>query len=106
MNWGIAIVRLSGELDVARKQELRDALRFEDSTRGILIDLSSVTYADSTALAELLRFSMQVQREGIRLAVLIRSPQLDLLIRYAGCEGAFKIFRSREEALAYLEDVS
>jgi len=98
----ISVVRFSGELDVARKQELKDALHLDPQERAVLLDLGSVTYADSTALAEILRFSIEVERRGARLAVFIANPQFHMLIRYAGCDQAFKIFHNRGDALTYL----
>jgi anti-anti-sigma regulatory factor len=45
---------LAGELEISRKREMRDALALSESARAVLLDLSDVTYADSTALTELL----------------------------------------------------
>jgi stage II sporulation protein AA (anti-sigma F factor antagonist) len=98
----IAVIRFSGELDIARKEELRDALVLDASGRGVLIDLGGVTYADSTALAEILRFAVDVERAGKRLAVFVDRAQLQRLIRYAGCEEAFPLFDDRAAALTYL----
>jgi anti-sigma B factor antagonist len=104
VNHGIAIeaVELDGELEVGRKQEIRDAFSLRPGARGVLVDLSGVTYADSTALTELLRFCMSAQREKVPIAVVIRTRQFARLVQYAGLASAFRIFDEREEALAYL----
>jgi anti-sigma B factor antagonist len=100
------VIKLAGELDVARKEELHTALVIGASARAILLDMSEVTYADSTALTEMLRFSTQADRERVPVAIVATSPQLDRIIRYAGLNEVFKIFAVRGEALSYLESAS
>lgn len=100
------VVSLAGELDIARKEELHRALLIEPSMRGILLDLSDVTYADSTALTELLRFRMQADQRSIPVAIVVSSPQLDRIVRYAGLHEVFTIFDNRADALAHLERAS
>lgn len=104
MNDGVVIetIQLDGELEVGRKQEIRDAFALRGGARGVLVDLSGVTYADSTALTELLRFCMTAQRAKVPIAVVIRTRQFARLVQYAGLASAFRIFDDREEALAYL----
>lgn len=100
----IETIRLTGELEVGRKQEIRDAFALRDGARAVLVDLSEVTYADSTALTELLRFCMTAQREAVPIAVVIRTRQFARLVQYAGLASVFKIFEDPGEAFAYLSD--
>lgn len=106
MNDGIAIetVQLDGELEVSRKQEIRDAFSLRAGARGVLVDLGAVTYADSTALTELLRFCMTAQREKVPIAIVIRTRQFARLVQYAGLASAFRIFDENEQAIAYLKE--
>jgi anti-sigma B factor antagonist len=97
------VVTLAGELDIARKEELHRALLVEPAMRGVLLDLSEVTYADSTALTELLRFRMSAEQDRIPVAIVVISPQLDRIIRYAGLHEVFDVFKNRADALAYLD---
>jgi anti-anti-sigma factor len=102
MNDPIATIRLTGELEINRKAEIRHALTFSENARGAVIDLSEVTYADSTALTELLRFCAGLQRDEVPVAVVIRTPQLSRLVQYAGLSSAFKIFNDIEKARRYV----
>ena len=102
----LAVIRLSGELDIARKEALLDALRIDASARAVLLDLGEVTYADSTALTELLRFRSEAERHNVPVAIVATSPQFDRVIRYAGLDEVFSIFSDRGEALSYLERAS
>ncbi len=100
----IEMIRLAGELDISRKREIRDAFVRSSGARAVLVDLSEVTYADSTALTELLRFCVMAQRDEIPIAVVIRTLQFSRLVQYAGLADAFNIFDQPSEALAYLSE--
>ena len=102
----IKIIRLTGELEVSRKSEIHDALRLGEHTGAYLVDLGGVTYADSTALTELLRFCVMAKRQGTRVAVVITTPQFARLVQYAGLAGAFAIFDDAKAALSYLREES
>ncbi|HEY2554901.1 MAG TPA: STAS domain-containing protein [Candidatus Cybelea sp.] len=104
MSGAIETVRLTGELEISRKREIRDAFTLPEGAAAVLVDLSEVTYADSTALTELLRFCVTAQRDRIPLAVVIRTPQFARLVQYAGLAGAFQIFEDHNDALAYLNE--
>ncbi|MDQ2909252.1 MAG: STAS domain-containing protein [Candidatus Eremiobacteraeota bacterium] len=98
----LAVIRLEGELEISRRDEIARALQLDGSERGILLDFSDVTYADSTTLAELLRFRADAERLGVPVAILIASKQFARLIQYAGLSAAFEIFGERSAALTYL----
>lgn len=98
------VVRLEGELDIARRGELQRSLQAPNDARGVLLDLAEVTYADSTALAELLRFCIALDRKDVPVALLVMSPQFRRVIEYAGLTQALPVFAARESALAYLEE--
>ena len=100
----IKTICFSGELDIARKDEIRDALAAPDGGSPVLLDIAEVTYADSIALTELLRFCITAQHDGRPVALVIQTPQFARLIQYAGLASAFKIFHDNEEALHYLSE--
>ncbi len=99
----IKTIRLSGELEIGRKDEIREALRRSAGDRAVLVDLSDVTYADSVALTELLRFCLSSSHDAIPVALVVRTPQFARVVEYAGLAGAFKIFGDSGAALSYLE---
>lgn len=96
------VVRLGGELDVSRKDELRSALQDALQARSVLLDLAGVTYADSTALVEILHFCSDLKDAAVPVALLIVAPQFSRLIEYAGLDQAFAVFHEKDAALAYL----
>lgn len=102
MDAGIAVIRLGGELEVGRKDEVRDALTLGPSEGAVLLDFAEVTYADSTALAEILRFRNAAAERNIPVALVVASRQFARLIEYAGLADALPVFEDRGEALSRL----
>ena len=98
-----ALISCEGELDLATAPQLKwrlvDAL--EAGLVGIVIDLADVTFMDSTALGVLVgvRRSLDV---GARLAVVCTHPAVLNIFQVSGLDGAFEIFATRDEALAYV----
>jgi anti-anti-sigma factor len=98
----VKVIRLGGELEIGRKSEIRNALAESDDAAAVVLDLGEVTYADSIALTELLRFCVMAQRDERPVAMVIRTPQFARLVQYAGLASAFKIFDEIGDALEYL----
>jgi anti-anti-sigma factor len=98
----IAVIRLTGELEIGRRDEIAAALVVSGAESGILLDFSDVNYADSTSLAELLRFRDDAAQRSVPVAIVIGSKQFARLIQYAGLAHAFHIFDNRAEALMNL----
>jgi anti-anti-sigma factor len=106
VNKSISVIRLTGELEIGRKDEITNALTLSGSESGILLDFSDVTYADSTSLAELLRFRDESSQANIPVAIVIGSRQFARLIQYAGLGHAFRIFDNRAAALSDLSQAT
>jgi len=98
----ISVVSLGGELEIGRKDEIREALAAARDAESVLVDLSAVTYADSIALTELLRFCVGAQQDERPVALVIATPQFARLVQYAGLSEAFTIFDNVPEAREYL----
>jgi anti-anti-sigma factor len=106
VNKSIAVIRLTGELEIGRRDEIAAALVIGGSESGILLDFADVNYADSTSLAELLRFRDEAAKAEVPVAIVIGSRQFARLIQYAGLSHAFRIFENRAEALMDLSQAT
>jgi anti-sigma B factor antagonist len=96
---GVSLLVLRGEVDLAAAATLRAHVRTV-SGAGLVIDLSDVTFIDSSALRELLfaRDHLQGQRSRLVLAAAPRS-----VLRLLGMTGTIEMFDlapSRADALA------
>lgn len=83
---GVAVMALSGELDMATAPILRENLaRVEDSGAvSIMLDLSEVTFIDSSGLKEFLEARSRAQDNGHRLLMSGASPAAQRLFELTG----------------------
>ena len=70
----VAVVEVSGEVDMAVAGELEQALSPDrvDGRTAVVIDLTAVTFMDSSGIRALLVGHSALQKAGIRSAVAIR----------------------------------
>lgn len=75
---GLVVARVAGEIDSSNASELRVALldALSNNVRGMVLDLTEVSYLDSTGIAlvfELAR-GLEARRQALRLAVSSNGP--------------------------------
>jgi anti-sigma B factor antagonist len=82
-------VRLEGELDVATKPALEQAVEtaLELEAPIVAFDLKGVTFADSTAVAWLLAADRRIRTAGGQLRLVDCSPVVRHLLRLTGVDG-------------------
>lgn len=86
------LVRLSGELDIAVQDELRTQLNAAAAASDIVeIDLSAVTYADSTALGIFIALRNNLLERGGTLRLISPSHRVLKLLELAGLDRVFEI---------------
>jgi anti-sigma B factor antagonist len=86
------LVKLSGELDIAVKEEVRARLdeAAKESAR-VDIDLSEVVYADSTALGLFIGLRNRLREAGGDVRLVSPSARMRKLLGYAGLDQFFEI---------------
>jgi anti-sigma B factor antagonist len=105
---GIAIVGVTGERDLSNVDALNDALKavLSDQTTSCLLDLSGLTFMDSTVIHALVRWSKEAQvSEREALAIMVGGPDTPAA-RVLGLVGMLKrlpVFGTREAAMLALE---
>lgn len=74
----IAIIEIEGEVDMLSAPDVRDTLvpLFQDSMRGVVVDLSGVTYMDSSGIATMIEGLQWSTREDKRFIVSGLSEQV------------------------------
>lgn len=82
---------LSGEYDIARRQELTDIFRAVEGGP-VTMDMSDVSYIDSTFLAELA--AMRFRLNGTSVTLVGVQPNIARVLRIAKLDHFF-IFQSR-----------
>jgi len=97
----VAVVHLAGEVDVAASGAVR--ARVDAAASGpLVVELSEVTFVDSSGLRELLRARMECERLGGRLVLAGVPPVLERLLDLTGTTSMFAVVPTLEAALAEL----
>jgi anti-sigma B factor antagonist len=98
---GVHLVRVSGEIDVATSPALRERLQptAGSSVPVQIVDLSEVTFLDSTGLGVLVGALKRRREAGGVLRLVIAEPRILRIFEITGLVDVFSIFPSVEEAL-------
>lgn len=93
------LVRLSGDLDIAVRDQLRAQLDDAAERSTVLyIDLSGVEYADSTALGLFIALHKRLKAKGGEVRLVAPKPQIRKLLGYAGLDQVFPILDTAPES--------
>jgi len=97
-----AVLRVFGEIDVASAPALRDPLlALADGTRPFgIVDMSDVSFIDSSGLSALVTARKRLQTEGRELRLVITRPNVRKVFEVTGLTDLFAIFQSVEAAAA------
>ncbi len=86
------LLSLSGELDLAAKEELRAKLdAAAEQSDSVDLDLAEVDYADSTALGLIIALRNKLRDRGGKVRLVAPSARMRKLLEYAGLHQAFEI---------------
>ena len=82
-------IRLEGEIDLAVRPALDDALQtaLSDGIGDVALDLRSVTFADSSAVAWLLSADRRIRGRGGQMTIVACSAPVRDLLRLTGIDG-------------------
>jgi anti-sigma B factor antagonist len=97
------VLSVEGDLDLASAPSLKWALADLQSNgrRHVVVDLSRVSFIDSTALGVLVG-AQRAMDSGVRLAVACADENVLRIFELTGLDGMFEIVPTLEEALAYV----
>jgi anti-sigma B factor antagonist len=95
------LVVASGELDIAATPRLSTVLAAATRPSGrMVLDLSDVTFIDSTALGTILKAATQLDDGGTLLAVVVPDGPVRRLFEMTNLTQRFRLFGTRAAALA------
>jgi anti-sigma B factor antagonist len=97
------VIAPEGELDIASIGAFRDALlqAGAETSTVVVVDLSSISFIDSSGLGALVDFHHRLRRKSRRLAVVAPDgTAAALLLNLSGLQGRMPTFSTRESALA------
>ena len=100
----IGLVSVSGELDLYEERSFREALGAAEALRGraIVVDLSGVSFMDSTVCGILVGESERLGREGCRLTLVTNRNHASRVLEVARIDQLVPVFPSLHAAFAEL----
>ncbi len=105
---GTEIVEVSGELEMHAAPELRAELQrvCAGEKPSVLIDLSQVSFIDSTGIGVLVGGLKRAREAGGALVLVCPVPRLRRIFEITGLLQALPMYQTREEALGALDAAS
>jgi anti-sigma B factor antagonist len=82
----VAIVKPRGELDLVTVETLRAALDGIKSTERLVLDLSGLSFMDSTGLRLLMTLHRRAQQDGVQLTLVAPAAPVDRAIQLCGLD--------------------
>lgn len=98
----VPVLAVKGEIDVSTAPELRDRL-VQANQKGattVVVDLSEVTFLDSTALGVLVSGLKRFRSAGGDLRLVVTGRSVAKVLEITGLNDVFKIFATADEAVA------
>jgi anti-sigma B factor antagonist len=98
-----SVVALEGELDLGRAPNLKWALvdSLDAGYRQLVVDLTHVTFMDSTALGVLVGVNRSLD-VGARMSIVCVHANVLKIFELSGMDGTFAIYPTLDQALAYV----
>ena len=97
------VVAVEGELDLSTAPRMKSVLidSLDSGSDRLVVDLSLVSFIDSTALAVLVGVHRRL-RPDAKLAIVWTQRRILQIFEFSGTDGLFSIFPTLEEALEHV----
>ena len=98
---GVSVVTVTGEIDVATAPGLRECLvkQEADGVSAIVVDLSGVSFIDSTALGVLVGAYRRQVEAGGTLKLVVTEPRILKVLEITALTSVFPVFATVDEAV-------
>jgi len=97
---GTSIVVLKGDVDLESSPAAREVLlKSVEGAGNVLVDLSSVTYIDSSGVASLVEALQAAKRNGGRFALVAASDPTRRVLELARLDKVFTMYTTVDEGL-------
>lgn len=101
---GTMVCRIDGDIDISSSPDLKKVFDklISQKTPKIVIELSRVTYVDSSGLATLVGILKNMRTYGGKMRLAGMSPKIKSLFEITKLDKLFEIMASEEEAITGL----
>lgn len=103
----MALVKLTGELDHHACEKIRedlDGILRMSSTKAMVLDMSGVSFMDSSGMGLLLARSRLAADRGVSLVIAGATPEVGKLICMVSLDKQVPLFDTAEQALEYVKN--
>jgi anti-anti-sigma factor len=102
---GSCVVVVAGEVDLLGAPQLKEILlrAIASGAKRVVVDMTDARFIDSTTLGVILGASKRLRTVGGELVLVIDHPSIRKIFEITLLDRAFRIFETREEALARLK---
>ena len=98
---GVVLIRLSGEVDLSWSQQVRHAvLDALEKNPAVGVELSQVSYIDSSGIAALVEGFQQARTHGKRFALVATSDAVRAVLELARLDRVFQLVPSADALIA------
>jgi anti-sigma B factor antagonist len=99
---GVLLLEVTGDLDAANSQILRDALVPAIDQEGgvIVIDMTEVNYIDSVGLGTLVAGLKRANEHGAQLRFVVTNPQIQKVLNITGLVRVLDVYETSDSAVA------
>ena len=101
---GLGVVALSGEVDIYTAPRFKECMvqLLDGGVEKLVVDLSAVTFIDSTALGVLIGGVRRVHGAGGAMTIVVTSRPVERVLSITGLDRVFSMHETRDEAIAAL----
>jgi anti-sigma B factor antagonist len=97
----IAVIELAGGVDIYSAPRFKEVLLqgIDDGARQVIVDLTNVTFIDSTGLGVLVSGAKRVRSQGVSFAIVSSTQSIMSIFEITGLDRLYSIYATRKEAL-------
>lgn len=97
---GAVVVHCVGEVDVATAAQLRDVVQqaFADGSRAVALDMTEVTFMDSTGLGVVVGRLKTLRRAGGNLTIAVTADRVRRVFEITGLDKVFVLHQTAQDA--------
>jgi len=101
----LGVVVLAGEVDIFTAPQFKECLLglIDEGVTRLVVDLSAVTFIDSTALGVLIGGVRRVHGSGGAMTIVVTSRPVERVLAVTGLDRVFSLHATRDEAVAALD---
>jgi anti-sigma B factor antagonist len=98
---GVSVLTVTGEIDMATAPDLRERLVAQeaDKVSAIVVDLTGVSFIDSTALGVLVAAHRRQEDAGGTFKLVVTEPRVLKVLEITDLTSVFPVFTSVDEAV-------